>query len=188
MDNFLDILLNEKWGSLTLDPHQDLPKIINFGSFRKYKFLCDCGRYCFISPNILTGKLKTNPNCRKTRTCGRCNWKTKEYWLTQKWGKIQLDLDQELSEEWAPQSNKFLKFKCDCGRSILNKFQTLTIGNSNSCNHCNDMSKGYWLAQRWGSRILNPDQEFPEEWSKSSNLRFWVLCDCGKKKWLLELG
>jgi hypothetical protein len=42
------------------------------------------------------------------------------------------------------------------------------------------ISKTDWLEQVWGELRLDPNQDFPNFWSKGTKLRFRFLCSCGE--------
>ena len=116
-----------------------------------------------------------------SKSCGKCSFKSKEYWLSQTWGKLRLDPEQELPEEWNLSSNKKFTFKCACGRSCNCKFQSATNGNSKSCGKCSFKPKGYWLLQQWGDLKLDPSQDLPEEWPPQSALNLYFYALVGKQ-------
>jgi hypothetical protein len=107
--------------------------------------------------------------------------RSKQYWLSQKWGKIRVDPNQELAPEWASGVNKKITFICDCGKTTEKLFTRVTQGSSEqSCARCLNKSKDYWLEQRWGNLVVNRLETLPEEWSPNSGLHIPLLCDCGK--------
>jgi hypothetical protein len=145
----------------------DLPK--NLTSRTRILAKCICGRVF----TLLYGNLP------KTVSCGKCNYKSKEYWLSQTWGSLSLCLEQLLPEEWALNSHQQFKFRCNCTRVVQTKFQSVTTGNSTTCGQCDFRSKTYWLTQHWGSLSLMDNDFLPPEWGAGSNKRFKFNCICG---------
>ena len=163
--------LQQKWGALRLDPTQLLPS--EFGSTKnKLLMICDCSRKVPISfKAALTGH---------TKSCGRCSFIQKSYWLQQKWGSLNLDPTQVLPEEWPPNTEKKLQFYCACGRSKKIQFVKVTTGNTQSCGNCSLTSAATWKKQRWGSLILDPSQELSDEIKPYTRTKFTFICDCSR--------
>ena len=99
----------QKWGSLTLDKGQPLPDEWSPNSTKKFVFVCDCGTPVSLRMNSVTTV--------NSVSCGKCKYKSREHWLTQKWGKLTLSPNQELPEEWGPGLEKNFVFVCDCGQT-----------------------------------------------------------------------
>jgi hypothetical protein len=158
--------LAQTWGKLKLDPNQELPSY--FGRELKLRVICDCGK---TANPILRAIVRGN-----TRSCGHCNDKPKDYWLAQKWGKLRLDPNQDLPDEWGMVHNR-LQFICDCGRRKVGSFKSV-ITYSVTCTQCRYKSKSYWLSKKWGKLKLGPNQDLPDEWGVGSG-KVAVICDCG---------
>jgi hypothetical protein len=105
---FKDYWLVQRWGKLRLDPEQEFPSTAwPRGCGQEFWFLCECGcRKRATFDSVAYG----------TSSCGTCNWKSKEYWLDQRWGKLRLDPNQELPSAWARSCNGYFWVLCDCGR------------------------------------------------------------------------
>jgi hypothetical protein len=171
-----DFWLSQTWGKLKLDPNQELPDEWKGGTQKKYWFLCTCTRKtlsCFSS--VVKGDSKS---------CGKCNYKSQTYWLSQTWGDLRLDPNQELPDEWPEGSRTTFSFLCKCTRSCLRKLGKMSEAGYSSCGHCNDKAKEYWLAQTWGDLRLDPNQELPEEWGSASNRQLGFICSCKRHKTL----
>jgi len=161
-----DWWLAQRWDKLKLDPNQQMPDKWSEGSGLKLRFLCECGRISFTSFG----------SAIKSTSCGKCTFKSKEYWLSQKWGKVKIDPTQLLPNEWGPSSGRKIIYLCDCGKTIkANMCRTLQ-----SCGKCSFLPKEHWLSLKYGELSLISDQELPDEWGPNSNYRFEYLCSCGK--------
>jgi hypothetical protein len=161
--------MSQCWGDLRIDPNQELPEEWSPSASFRPVMLCRCGR-------TSNPRFADLPN---TITCGSCDFKSKTYWLEQSWGKLCLDPNQELPEEWGIGYTSKLQFICSCNRHLKTKFKTVREGKATSCNHCNDRVRSYWLEQSWGLLQLAPSQELPEEWSYGSTRSYEFFCTCG---------
>ncbi len=162
----------QPWGKLRLDPEQELPEEWPYRSNKQFIFVCDCGRRSIVGFGTVSKG--------STLSCGKCSYKSKEYWLSQTWGKLKLDPNQELPEEWGAGSSQKFMVACECGRQVALSFYNIASGNSTSCGHCEDKPKEYWLSQRWGLLRIDPTQELlPKEWGSGSSLSLSVICECG---------
>jgi hypothetical protein len=167
--------LTKKWGNLTLNPNQDLPSDWSMGSRKRFIFNCSCGRVCTSIFNTVA--------LGKSKSCGRCLFKSKEYWLSQAWGKLKLDSNQDnLPDEWGSSSNRMFQFICNCGRRYSTLFYAINNQGYTSCGHCNDKPKEYWLTQKWGKLRLDPHQDLPDEWGRGngSYTSYLLICNCGR--------
>jgi hypothetical protein len=174
MKNLLkEYWLSQKWGKLKLDPNQELPNEWSKGCNNKFKFICDCGKTAVIKFENVT-KIKYN-----TKTCGHCNDKPKEYWLNYDFGEIKLKKDQPLPDAWPNGCNKKFLFTCPCGRNFTPVFDNVMHAGISSCRHCTEISKEYWLSQKWGKLILDKNQKLPDEWSQACHNKYKFICDCG---------
>jgi hypothetical protein len=118
----------QRWGDLSLENLPDLPDAWSPGSPRLVSLICSCGRNTTLPFDRLT---RTAPS-----SCGKCSYQSKEFWLAQKWGKIQLDPSQDhLPEEWAKGYNGSFYFICDCNlqQKLLRKFEIVSRGEIRSC-------------------------------------------------------
>ena len=146
-DKSKDYWLAQTWGNLKLDPKQELPNDWSRGSDKKFNFICKCGR----SSLLAFGLLKT------MKACGHCTDKPKEYWLSQKWGKLKLVDTPELPKEWPPSTSRKFLLICDCGASSVSPFYSIT-GGVKSC----------------GCLIMGQN-----EFSCETSIRKFVLSLCG---------
>ena len=161
----------KKWGNLQISPNQTIPSNLTIGSHKKLNFLCSCGRtYPMIVKNVTSGV---------SSSCGHCNNFSKEYWLRQTWGKLRLDPNQELPDEWSPWTHKPMVFNCNCGRNTILVFKRVHTSHTNSCNKCLYQNKNVWLSQKWGKLKIDPNQILPDEWSEFSHTKLFAVCDCG---------
>jgi hypothetical protein len=167
-DHSKNYWLQQKWGKYSLQDHE-LPDVFNLMSDKKFIFQCNCGRV-----STLNGAWIVSGN---TTSCGKCDWKSKKYWLNEKWGSLRLDPNQQLLDEWGTgTSNPFLML-CDCGRSISNTIHNVLSKRVSSCGRCDWKSKDYWLSQKWNALRIDPNQSLPDEWGVSKLV--YLICDCG---------
>jgi hypothetical protein len=140
-----------------------------------FSFLCDCSRKTTLPMyRVTTGN---------STSCGHCNDKPKEYWLSQCWGELRLTLNQPLPEEWGAVKQKF-EMLCSCSRVCQVSFKDILRGHTVSCGKCSWKSKAYWLSQTWGSLKLADIKELPSEWPPFSIKRFRFSCSCSRSSTL----
>ena len=167
-------LVSMKWSKLILHPDHlsDLPQFLALGSHNKYWFLCECGREFQAMVNDVTNG--------HTTSCRKCTWKSKDYWLSQKWESLRLDPNQELPDEWGPGVATRYRLLCDCGRTTSPRFCALG-DNTKSCGKCNNKPISYWLSQKFDCLTLDPHQNLPPELPpNSSGVRLKFKCSCGR--------
>ena len=169
-DKSKEYWLSQKWGKIKLSKNQELPNFFSPSTSKKFLFDCECGNTEKIDFKIITYGQKS---------CGHCNDKSKEYWLSQKWGDLVLDPKQNLPYRWNSFTPKKFNFICMCNKKLLIQFSSVYNGNSKSCGHCNDKSKEYWLSQKWGTLSLCKDQILSDHWGENVNTKFTFVCDCG---------
>jgi hypothetical protein len=163
--------LQQKWGSLILNPTQSLPTSFSHGVKSRFNFLCDCGRSTSLQMyQVSTGGIKS---------CGKCSWLSKNVWLTKTWGKLRLDPTQSLPNEWATTTTKKFVFLCTCGRN--RKMSMAYVQARVTCGNCTKKETSFWFKQRWGSLRLSPEQPLPSEFSPKINKKLIFLCDCGRQ-------
>ena len=142
----------------------DITKL-SAGSQKEVKAICNCGR------EILLPLKKAI----KQSTCGKCTRKPREWWLSQKWGNLVLDPNQDLPNEWAPGTHVIFNFLCDCGKSYHSNPQRLLMGRAVTCGKCNDLSIKSVLQMSWNKMRLSPEQNLPSFLSLKSNKSFDFL-------------
>jgi hypothetical protein len=163
-------LLSQKWGSLKISKEQELPQEIRGEDV--LLFLCDCGQ----TRKFILRQVRNGNNT----SCARCGFKPKDYWLQQRWGKLKLDPNQNLPEEWGKGCKKVFRFSCDCGRTIRHRSFRGITADSVTCTKCEFKTKFHWLSQKWGHLKIDPVQKLPNEWGTGYG-KIKVLCDCGNK-------
>ena len=230
--------LGQSWGSLRLDPHQDLPDGWAKSSRERFRLDCSCGRTVTpIFSNVGNGlqascgrcawegkaawltrswgglrlvddgslpeewgpfseqKVRVRCSCggentvrfvdvnkHGTGSCGKCGHRTKEAWLSRTYGKLRrLEGQDGLPDSWGPGSSRTMLFACSCGKQKRLGFNRVQSGHVRTCGDCLAHGKDYWLAQRWGCLVLDPEQPLPDAWGSGSNRKFWVVCDCASK-------
>jgi hypothetical protein len=121
---------------MRLDPNQELPDEWGKTSNKDFKFNCSgCGESHYISMN----------NVVRGGNYQRCLYKTKEYWLTQTWGKLTLDPNQELPDGgWSSGSARRFYFNCACSNRLDMHFY-----NATKCQSCGCL--------RWGENEFSPE-------------------------------
>ena len=175
-----DWWLAQRWGNLRIDPSQELPSTIGFGSHKKIRLWCDaCGR------STTPMRLR---EVRARTSCGHCNEKTSAYWLDQQWGDYRLDPAQKLPDYIAPRSTLPMKFICVCGAHFESNLHYLTCKTASvTCHHEKITVKNPRISmddlcgRKWNRLRIDPEQPFPKRISLRSNKKFWFLCDCGGK-------
>ena len=113
---------NSKFGKLKMET----PCYIAGHSMKKVSWLCDCGRKNFISVHHVFSGL--------TRSCGKCNLKSIEYWANSKFGKLKMETPVEISSG----SSVKTSWICHCGQKTIASIAQVTRGNKKSCGNCHD--------------------------------------------------
>jgi hypothetical protein len=163
--------LAQVWGKLRLEPaRSELPESWSKGINLKFVFRCDCGRITLATMNNVTSGT--------VASCGKCSWKSKEFWLSQRWGSLRLDPSQKLPEEFGASSNKKFVFLCGCGKTTV--LSMAHVSNYQSCGKCTELSIDVWLARKFGSLVLDPSQPLPAFLAPHSNRLLRFNCDCGR--------
>jgi hypothetical protein len=171
--------LQQKFSDLSL-VDQNLPDSITKGTNKIFTFKCDCGNIkdlmgCW----VFLGDVKS---------CGRCDQKSKEWWLSQKFGKLCL-IDKDLPDFLPVYHTKKLLFKCECGNTKLlragNVFKGIfnKKGRTISCGTCEGNTKEWWLQQKFGKLKLDPKQILPNYITRGTAFKYTFIYDCGKIKW-----
>jgi predicted SprT family Zn-dependent metalloprotease len=160
------------WGDIRLDTTESNPLELSRSTAKLVNCICSCGRKTKIPFYRLT-----NGN---TKSCGKCSFKSKNYWLEQKWGKLKLDPNQELPDEWAPNSTKKFEFICECGNHTKSQFSDISQGKSTNCGKCSWKPKEYWLEQKWGKLTLDSNQSLREVIPPATADTLLFNCECGE--------
>jgi hypothetical protein len=96
-------------------------------------FLCNCGRETVLPAYAVEkGKIKT---------CGKCSYKSKGFWLSQRWGMLTLVGEQKLPDEWSPFSHQEFDFSCSCSKTTRVRMADIIDGHTMSCG-CRIPGKG----------------------------------------------
>jgi predicted SprT family Zn-dependent metalloprotease len=152
-----------------LTPITDISHIAR-GSHQAITVSCDCGR---------TRAIEAKKYFAGQATCGKCSYRSREYWLEQQWGNLRLNVNQDLPLEWPPISHKIFKFTCgNCGKIYEAPFSRLSAGRAVTCGRCNDLPISKLLSETWGSLRLYPKQKLPPFLSLKSNKEFKFVCSC----------
>jgi hypothetical protein len=102
----------------------NLPPLIAPSTNTKYLFKCKCGiekKICFST--AVKGL---------SVSCGECSRMSKQYWLSKKFGKLQL-LDKDLPDFIMPREELKYLFRCDCGKEKYIRFADVADNKSQSC-------------------------------------------------------
>jgi hypothetical protein len=164
--------LKQKWGSLRLSENSPLPPEWKLNYPKKLTFICDCTR--------TSEKVFYSVSRGHVTTCGKCLYRSKEYWLKQKWGKLKLDPNQKLPDEWSETSVIKLRCLCDCNNASYPVFHKLTSGVTRSCGGCTVQSKEFWLKQKWGDLTIIDSIKLPIQWARGAKLVVDLVCNCGR--------
>lgn len=128
------IMASTKFGKLKLiDPVECLP-----ASEKKLSWQCDCGKAAVIPVfNVLSGR---------TKTCGNCNTISKDELSSTRFGKLTMVEPEALK----PNSNKKIRFLCDCGNETETVFKLVTSGMTKSCGMCNVIPASILATKKFG--------------------------------------
>jgi len=135
-------------------------------------FKCDCGNIKELQAKLVF----TEHN----KSCGNCNLKSKEYFLSKKFGKLQLE-DKNLPEFVREGVRQQFLFRCDCGKESYLDAKDVFRGHTESCGNCNTNPKEWWLKQKFG-RLVLIDKDLPIEIAFNSNNSLNFKCNCGTEK------
>jgi hypothetical protein len=157
--------LKQQWGRLRLVPTQSLPEEWSKFSVQKFWFLCTCGR---------EAKFRMNDVCF---SCGKCDWKLKDYWLSQVWGKLKIDPSLPLPEEWGAGGGGLdelkMQFLCECGKTTNSTLGHVIHGDTHSCGCVakgkSDSSPAYKIYEF--VKMQAPDAEFSYWFNTCDNKR-----------------
>ena len=145
--------------------HIKVSQWVSPGSHKKIEWVCDCGKTCLIPICSVLSK--------NTKSCGRCNYKSAEYWINYKSGKLRM---LHPKDEYAGTRRK-TEWLCDCGNITLASCLNVTTGITTSCGKCEMLSADHFKNTKYGKLIMeHPAQYMPG----SHTIEIW-LCDCGNK-------
>jgi hypothetical protein len=164
--------LEKQYGDLKLVDTPHLPQSWSSGSGRCLLFSCICGREI----DIPFGEVYRG----HSKSCGKCLNKSKDYWLSQTWGELRVDPNQNLPSEWGRGLDQDVRMLCTCGNTHSTPFNAVTCGKVGSCGRCNHQSADYWLTKKWGTLGINPNQKLPDKWAPTTHQIFKFNCDCGQ--------
>lgn len=146
-----EYLSNTKFGSLRpVDPQS-----IGRCSDKKIEWECDCGRRFHTSMNhVYSGS---------TSTCGKCDWKSYEFWNSSWFGNLRMANPQEM----ALKSSKTTEWVCKCGQICRSVVSTVTSGHKSSCSKCYNSAMSWFNTNRDLIRSLRTPihaSEIPPGW------------------------
>ncbi|MFW6225577.1 MAG: hypothetical protein ACOC3V_01295 [bacterium] len=143
----------------------DLPEKWSKGSNKKFKWQCNCGREFYAPFNkIYSGH---------TKTCGKCDFIKKEFYLNKKFGKLKL-LDNNLPDEFHKNTDAAFLFKCDCGNEKWISIHSIIKNNQKTCGECNVYSKSNLINEKFGHlTIIKINYDKIHKYSEKK-----VICKC----------
>jgi len=128
-------IVGRQYGSLTVS---DTRKIdIHLGSESKIEFKCSCGNVKMIKIGAVTRGYTT--------TCGRCNERSPEWWLSQNFGHLKV---VECQTALSTGSESKLKCRCSCGNICYMVAYELTSGHVGSCGSCYASGCEWWATKQ----------------------------------------
>jgi CDGSH-type Zn-finger protein len=151
-----------KFGKLRMET----PAFIHERSAKRVSWLCECGNKTMVSVTRVTGGI--------TSSCGKCSWKSADFWSAAKFGKLRM----ETPELVAPHSDKIVPWLCDCGMRISSTIHNVFSGATKTCGKCDVRPASYWASAVFGKlRMKSPvNLHF-----MSSKKVLWS-CYCGGEK------
>jgi very-short-patch-repair endonuclease/Zn-finger protein len=144
---------------LIMDP----PMACSSGSGEKHEWKCHCGKKF---------KPKTcNVFNEHTKSCGRCNYFSKEEMATKVINGLMMDPPMACSSG----SDKKVWWKCHCGKRFKTHIYNVFVGKTKSCGHCSVLSKEYMMTAEFGHLM----QHEPKNTMPRSHKEDLWNCDCG---------
>lgn len=124
-------LNGSKFGKLKVVDDRDI--VVHKSGGTKIKVVCDCG----VTKSVALGSLVRGT----TTTCGTCNLKQPEWWLSQKFGNLTV---QSLHHAVKLRSEEKLQCICTCGNVIECAAGALTSGRKRTCGECYHKAYEWW--------------------------------------------
>jgi len=154
-----------KFNSLRMkDPVEVAPR-----SNKKFSWVCDCGRETTATvQDVSTGHAKS---CGRCGLYGRTAPVSAADMTTRKFGNLRMKNPDEI----VPGSHRKVVWMCDCGKDKAIDINSVVLGYSKTCGHCNDISAAEMSVRKFGRlKLKNPVDTSPGAGKKV----VW-LCDCG---------
>lgn len=142
-----------KYGKLRMKFPQDMMP----GSHKEVLWVCDCGNETSRPPGLIT--------TRHTESCGKCNFKSKEFWEQTKFGKLK----RSDPKYGAFKSNEKAYYDCDCGNKRLHNPCDVSSGKIRSCGRCWESAQKWYRTHESILRSLKTpilQQDIPMGWIK----------------------
>lgn len=144
----------------------DLPEKWQRGSGKKMYFKCNCGNICLKQ----FGKVYSG----HTKTCGRCNFITRDEALSLDYGD--LELLGEIPSSFHKNTSERLKFRCKCGNIKRLEYSKVVSGLIIKCGECNLKMPSWWDGRKFGHlTVIRPDLSI----SIGSDRLLKCRCTCG---------
>ncbi len=148
-----------KFGSLKMQTPID----VGLYSHKKVDFVCDCGKITNIPVrSVTTGN---------TKSCGKCNLLSADYFRNARFGKLRMQDPQEYYKK----SHSKVWWVCDCGKITKILIQSVTSGHTTSCGKCDFKTTSHFENTKFGKlQMKEPKGSFNNSHQKTE----WI-CDCG---------
>ena len=161
-------IINSNQYTVKIIVKQKLPEKLSKSSRTKLKFKCGCGKEFIESFSKIFSKHK--------KTCGKCNYITKEEALRINYGKLTL-INKEIPNEFHKRTDKKLWFKCECGNEKQIQYSSIVNKKQSTCGECNLKPKEWWLNQQFGKLKIIELNHSIKLWSEEV---LKCICKCGQ--------
>jgi len=154
-----------KFNSLRMkDPVEVAPR-----SNKKFSWVCDCGRETTATvQDVSTGH---------TKSCGRCGLYGRVASISaadmavRRFGSLKMKNPTNI----LPGSHRKVVWVCDCGKDKAIDINSVVLGYSKTCGHCDDISAAEMSVRKFGRLQLKT----PVDTSPGSGKKTVWVCDCG---------
>ena len=145
----------------------------------KWLCQCSCGNLIITSGSDLKTKHSRSCGCLHTELSVHMNDKNREEMIGKRFGKLTV-----LSFEGVHDERAFFKCRCDCGKEIVVKANSLKSGNTTSCGCSRKEAIHKKYEEAWNSFIgtkINLLTATKFIGTKNGNAMFEFECECGNK-------
>ena len=158
-------LVSRKFNSLRMKD----PVEVASQSNKSFEWLCDCGKETVATmQDVFKGHTKS---CGTCELYGRVAPISAADMSTRKFGSLRMKSPSEI----IPGSHRKVVWLCDCGRDKAIDINSVILGKSKSCGHCDDISAAEMSVKKFGRLKLKTPADIPPGSGKKA---LWT-CDCG---------